>query len=217
CAVVERLLDHPRLVLLRFEGSTATIWEGLARHGAPIQYAHLPSPLALWDVWTPIAGPPVAFESPSASFVLDWQTLTTMRHRGIGFATLTHAAGISSTGDAELDARLPFDEPYFIPDSTARAIRRTRCEGGRIVAIGTTVVRALEHAASRVGTLGAGPGIATQRIDAGTRLVVVDALVSGTHEPGSSHYELLRAFTDDATLGQAGKEFDTHWYSTHEF
>ena len=70
---------------------------------------------------------------------------------------------------------------------------------------------------ARVGTLGAGPGIATQRIDAGTRLVVVDALVSGTHEPGSSHYELLRAFTDDATLRQAGKEFDTHCYRTHEF
>jgi S-adenosylmethionine:tRNA ribosyltransferase-isomerase len=217
CAIVERLLGHPRLALLRFEGSPATIWEGLARHGVPIQYAHLPNALALWDVWTPIAGPPVAFEPPSAGFVLDWQTLTAMRRRGIGFATLTHAAGISSTGDAELDARLPFDEPYFIPESTARAIRRTRCRGGRIVAIGTTVVRALEHAASRFGTVGAGPGIATQRVGASTRLAVVDALVSGTHEAGSSHYELLRAFTDDATLRRAGKELDAHRYRTHEF
>ena len=63
---------------------------------------------------------------------------------GIGFATVTLAAGISSTGDAELDRRLPFDEPYRIPESTASAIRRAQAEGGRIVAIGTTVVRALE-------------------------------------------------------------------------
>ena len=56
--------------------------------------------------------PPVAFEPPSAGFVLDWQLLDRLRQRGIGFATLTHAAGLSSTGDAALDARLPFDEPY---------------------------------------------------------------------------------------------------------
>lgn len=216
-AIVERLLDHPRQVLVRFEGSPATVWEGLAQHGLPIQYMHLPDQLALWDVWTPIAGPPVAFEPPSAGFVLSWEMLTAMRRRGIGFATLTHAAGISSTGDAELDARLPFDEPYLIPDSTVRAIRRAQCEGGRVVAIGTTVVRALEHSASRFGTVGAGPGIATQRIGPHTRLAVVDALVSGAHEPGTSHYELLRAFTDDATLRQATKEFETHRYRTHEF
>ena len=217
CAIVERLLGHPRLVHLRFEGSPATIWEGLARHGVPIQYAHLSDALALWDVWTPIAGPPVAFEPPSAGFALSWQTLTAMRDRGIGFATLTLAAGISSTGDAKLDARLPFDEPYVIPDSTARAILRTRCKGGRIVAIGTTVVRALEDAASRFGTVGAGPGLATKRVGADTRLALVDALVSGTHEPGTSHFELLRAFTDDATLRQVGKELDTRHYRRHKF
>ena len=111
----------------------------------------MPTPLALWDVWTPIASPPVAFEPPSAGFALDWRTIAALRARGIGFATITHAAGISSTGDDELDKRLPFDEPYEIPPSTARAIARTRGSGGRIVAIGTTVVRALEHAAMRDG------------------------------------------------------------------
>ena len=70
-----------------------------------------------------------------------------MRAKGVSFATLTHAAGISSTDDAELDLRLPFDEPYRIPEATAAAIRRTQADGGRIVAVGTTVVRALEHPA----------------------------------------------------------------------
>src|SRR5262249_39491600 len=125
-ATVERLLDHPRLLLLRFDGSPDAIWAGLARHGRPIQYAHVPVPLVLWDVWTPIAGAPVAFEAPSAGFALDWRSVRAMHERGIAFATITHAAGISSTGDEDLDQRLPFDEPYRIPEATALAIRRAR-------------------------------------------------------------------------------------------
>src|SRR5262249_1754756 len=147
-ATVEGLLGHPRLVSLRFDGTPDAIWTGLARHGRPIQYAHVPVPLALWDVWTSVAGPPVAFESPSAGFALDWRALAAMRARGIAFATLTHAAGISSTGDDQLDRLLPFDEPYRIPRAAAVAIRRVRTRGGRVIAIGTTVVRALEHAAT---------------------------------------------------------------------
>jgi S-adenosylmethionine:tRNA ribosyltransferase-isomerase len=83
-----------------------------------------PSRWRSWDVWTPIAGPPVAFEAPLAGFALDWRTVASMAARGVRLATLTHAAGISSTGDPELDGLLPFDEPYRIPDSTVAAIRR---------------------------------------------------------------------------------------------
>ena len=174
-------------------------------------------PLALWDVWTRIASLPVAFEPPSASFALDWQMIAAMRARDIGFATITHAAGISSTGEVELDSRLPFDEPYDISPSTARAIERTRSAGGRIVAIGTTVVRALEHAAVRDGVVHAGNGVATQRIGPGTRLRVVDAILTGVHERGTSHYELLRAFADDFTLLAADEEMAAHGYRQHEF
>jgi S-adenosylmethionine:tRNA ribosyltransferase-isomerase len=216
-ATVEGLLGHPRLIALRFDGLPDAIWAGLARHGRPIQYAHLSTPLALWDVWTPIAGPPVAFEPPSAGFILNWRVLRALRARGVAFATLTHAAGISSTGDAELDRRLPFDEPYRIPAATARAVQRTRMRGGRIIAVGTTVVRALEHAATRDGQVRPADGLATQRLHAGSRLRVVDAILSGTHEPGTSHYQLLRAFTDDATLRRASAELDAHGYRTHEF
>jgi S-adenosylmethionine:tRNA ribosyltransferase-isomerase len=69
----------------------------LVRHGRPIQYAHIPEPLMLWDVWTKIAADPIAFESPSAGFALDWRALKSWRERGVGFATLAHAAGLSST------------------------------------------------------------------------------------------------------------------------
>jgi S-adenosylmethionine:tRNA ribosyltransferase-isomerase len=216
-ATVEKVLHHPRLVRLRLGGSPGEIREGLARHGRPIQYAHVPAPLSLWDVWTPIAGPPVAFEPPSAGFALDWRALASISARGVQFATITHAAGISSTGDAELDALLPFDEPYRIPESTALAIQCTRAAGGRIIAVGTTVVRALEHAAASGDGVRAGERMATQRIGASSGLRVVDAILSGTHEPGSSHYELLRAFTDDAALRRMDDELNARGYRTHEF
>jgi S-adenosylmethionine:tRNA ribosyltransferase-isomerase len=216
-ATVERTLGHARLVSLLFDGAPDEVWAGLARHGRPIQYAHLHQPLALWDVWTRIAGPPVAFEPPSAGFALDWRALASMRARGVEFETITHAAGISSTGDEELDRLLPFDEPYRISVATAEAVRRVKARGGRVVAVGTTVVRALEHAAAADGTLRAGEGVATQRLGPESRLRVVDAILSGTHERGTSHYELLRAFLDDETLLRTTGELDARGYLTHEF
>ncbi len=217
-ATVERLLDHPRFVSIRFDGTWKDVWAGLGRHGRPIQYAHVPDALALWDMWTPIAALPLAFEPPSASFALDWRSIHRMRDRGIRFESITHAAGISSTGDPDLDRRLPLDEPYRIPIATAAAVRLTRAIGGRVVAVGTTVVRALEHAARRNGgVVVAGNGLADQRIGPTTDLLVVDAIVSGTHEPDSSHYELLRAFLSEETLRHASAVLDTLSYRTHEF
>ncbi|WP_280153144.1 S-adenosylmethionine:tRNA ribosyltransferase-isomerase [Piscinibacter sp. XHJ-5] len=216
-ASVLRRLDHPRLIALRFHGTPDAIWAGIARHGKPIQYAHVAAPMALWDVWTQVAALPVAFEPPSAGFVLDWRLLGALKARGVGFATLTHAAGLSSTGDPALDARLPFDEPYHVPPATVEAIARTEAAGGRVIALGTTVTRALEHAASRPGGLRAGDGVADQRIGPHTTLRVVDAIVSGTHEPGTSHYELLRAFASDDVLRRASDELEQRGYLTHEF
>ena len=66
-ATIEALLDHPRLIALRFDGPPPAVWAGIARHGRPIQYAYMNDALALWDVWTPIAAVPVAFEPPSAA------------------------------------------------------------------------------------------------------------------------------------------------------
>jgi S-adenosylmethionine:tRNA ribosyltransferase-isomerase len=216
-ADVLRVLGHPRLVDVAFRGSAGEIWEGLARHARPIQYAYLQQPLATWETWTRIASLPVAFEPPSAGFLLDWRVIGALRARGARFATITHAAGISSTGDVELDARLPLDEPYAIPESTARLIHATRCGGGRIVAIGTTVVRALEDAAARHGDVRAGAAIATLRVGPLTRLHIVDALVTGLHEPGTTHYELLRAFQDDVVLARITGEAEAHSYRAHEF
>jgi S-adenosylmethionine:tRNA ribosyltransferase-isomerase len=216
-AVVHTVLAHSRLIELRFENTVAEIWEGLARHGRPIQYSYVPEPLAIWDTWTPIAGLPAALEAPSAGFMLDWSAIGQLRERGAAFATVTHAAGISSTGDADLDRLLPLDEPYYIPRSSAALIEACKDRGGRVMAIGTTVVRALEHAARADGTVRPGAGTATQRIGPLTPLRCVDAIVSGTHERGTSHYDVLRAFQDDDVLDQMEREAEARGYRTHEF
>jgi len=216
-AVIERLLGHPRLVAIRFLGTRETVLDGIARHGRPIQYAHTPEPLALWDVWTRIAANPIAFEPPSAGFALNWCTLGAWRRRNIGFATLTHAAGISSTGDPVLDLRLPFDETYCIPEGTAAAVNQAKSQGACVVAIGTTVVRALESAAGPGASVRAGTGVARGRIGRETRLRVVDAILTGVHQAGESHFELLATFADDAALRDISAHAVQRGYRTHEF
>ena len=216
-ATIVHVLASPRLVALRFEGDADRIRAGIARHGRPVQYAHVDAPMALWDVWTRVAALPAAFEPPSAGFVLDWCLLGRLAVRGIGFATLTHAAGLSSTGDAALDGRLPFDEPYLLPATTVAAILAARQRGSRVVALGTTVARALEDAAARPGGLAAGPGLACHLLGRTTRLHIVDALVSGTHEPGTSHHELLRAFVAEPSLACIDAALESGGYRTHEF
>lgn len=216
-ATVRRRLGHPRLVRLGFSGPADGVWAGLAAHGRPIQYAHMVEPLDLWDVWTRVASQPVAFEPPSAGFLLDWGLLDALRRRGIDFATLTHAAGLSSTGDPDLDRRLPFDEPYHLPASTVARIRAAQRRGGRVIALGTTVTRALEHASATPGGLRPGNGLADQTLGPGSKLRVVDAVVTGVHGPGESHYELLKAFTDGGTLDAADVAMERRGYRSHEF
>jgi S-adenosylmethionine:tRNA ribosyltransferase-isomerase len=163
-----------------------------------------------------MAADPTAFEPPSAGFALEWRTLEIWRRRGLGFVTLTHAAGLSSTGCPALDARLPLDELFHIPERTAACVSRVKSSGGRIVAIGTTVVRALE-AAAKDGSVKAGDGVARGKIGRETELSVADAVLTGVHQPGESHYELLRAFGPDATLESMSAALTARGYRDHEF
>jgi len=82
---------------------------------------------------------------------------------------------------------------------------------------GTTVVRTLEDAAKFDGPVRVGEGLATHRIGSMSQLKVVNAILSGTHQPGTSHYDLLRAFLDETTLRSVDQELNAHGYRTHEF
>jgi S-adenosylmethionine:tRNA ribosyltransferase-isomerase len=98
------------------------------------------------------------------------------------------------------------------------AVERTRASGGRVVAAGTTVVRALEgSAALHAGRVSEGGGVTDLRLGPGFRPRVVDGLLTGIHEPGTSHYALLEAFVAPATLAAATRYAEEAGYLTHEF
>ena len=207
----------PRLVELEHPGDDA-LYAALYERGAPIQYAHRDAPLPMWAVQTAYATRPWAAEMPSAGRALTWEILLALRRRGVEVAALTHAAGPSATGDAALDAALPLPERYEIPQRTADAINSARPRG-RVIAIGTTVVRALEAAATRGdarGVVAAGVGVATLVLTPAYRPRVVDGLVSGIHAPDESHFRLLGAFADADTLADADARARAERYQRHE-
>lgn len=212
-ATVARAAGRRVELVVRSDGDA--LWQALYAAGAPVQYAHRTDRLPLWSVQTAYAGRPWAAEMPSAGRPLLWETLLGLRRAGIAVASLTHAAGLSSTGDDALDRALPWPERYEIPRRTIEAVAETRAHGGRVIAIGTTVVRALEAAANS-GDLHPGSGTATLRLDAGYRPRVVSGLVSGLHVPGESHFELLSAFAPVDRLRRAIAFAAQHGLSSHE-
>jgi S-adenosylmethionine:tRNA ribosyltransferase-isomerase len=199
----------PRLVDLRFDQTGAALWSALYRQGRPIQYAYASGPLELWHVQVAYASRPWAAEMPSAGRPLRWEVLLALREKGVRLAPVTHAAGLSSTGDPALDAALPLAERFEIPESTARAI----AAAGRVVAVGTSVVRALEGSAA----LGVLSGETDLIVGPGYRPQVVDGLLTGVHEKGASHYALLRAFAGDDLLARATARSEAAGYLSHEF
>ena len=215
-----------RLVDLDFETSPARpggggphVWEEIYRVGRPVQYAHVPERLALWDVQNVWAGRPWAVEMPSAGRALTMETILSLRARGIEVARITHAAGLSATGDPDIDRRLPLPERFELSAETARAVTRARQRGANVVAIGTSVVRALESAArvSPRGTLAAASGITDLRLSPDSALRVVDAILTGVHESDTSHFELLGAFARRATLDVALETAEREHLLGHEF
>lgn len=208
----------PRLVELRFDAEGGRLWSALYRLGRPIQYAHLAAGLALSDVQTVYASRPWAAELPSAGRPLSWELLLGLKRRGVALAAVTHAAGVSSTGDPTIDRALPLPERYEIPAETVDAVGKARAARGRVVAVGTSVVRALEGcAAAHDGRLVAGRGTTDLVVSPGFVPQVVDGLLTGFHEPGSSHLGLLRAFVPPPLLDAAYSHAEAQGYRGHEF
>jgi S-adenosylmethionine:tRNA ribosyltransferase-isomerase len=207
-----------RLFSVRFDQDEDAFWRALYRHGRPIQYAYTEAPLELWHTQTAYAARPWSVEAPSAGLPLTPTVMGALASRGVGLATLTHAAGLSSTGDPALDEALPLPERYDIPEATVTAVETTRARGGRVLAVGTTVVRALEGCAlSHGGRLVAGEGVTDLRITGGFGPRVTDGILTGLHEPEASHFSLLAAFAPRDALMCAHAHAESHGYLAHEF
>lgn len=205
-----------RLVDLTFDREGDALARALYTAGRPVQYSHLHHPLRLEDVQTPYASRPWASEMPSTGHPLRWPLLRALQERGVALAWLTHAAGLSATGDPDLDRALPLPERYEIPAETVRLVASAE----RVIAAGTTVVRALESAArasSGKEKLLPGRGLATLRLDADFTLAVTDGILTGVHSPGESHWDLLGAFAPARLLARAHQVAALRGYRAHEF
>jgi S-adenosylmethionine:tRNA ribosyltransferase-isomerase len=211
-ARVERVLQ-PRLVDVRFDESGSALWLLLYRHGRPIQYSHLEAPLDVWDVQTRYGGRPWSAELPSAGRPLSFTTLARLRERGVAMAALTHACGLSATGDEALDAALPLPERYDIPQVTVDAVAGAE----RVIAVGTSVVRALEGCVKKHGKLIAGEDETDLIINGRHELQIAGGLLTGMHDPMASHYQLLQAFVSLDRLQLAYRHAEAQGYLGHEF
>jgi S-adenosylmethionine:tRNA ribosyltransferase-isomerase len=184
----------------------------LAAHGTPIRYRYVTQAHPLADYQTIFARVPGSAEMPSAARPFSREVLDELWRRGIGVVAVTLHTGVASQ---ERDER-PYREPFVVSAATAAAVNATRRRGGRVVAIGTTVVRALESAALD-GEAVAASGWTDLVVTPQRRIALVDALLTGFHEPRASHLDLLRAFLDERTLRDAYDHALAHDYLWHEF
>jgi S-adenosylmethionine:tRNA ribosyltransferase-isomerase len=215
--VLGRHAEAPPLVWLAFDAGGERLAEALHRAGRPVRYAYVPRPWPLHHYQTLFAAAPGSAEMASAGRPFTVQTVRALRDRGIGLATISLHAGLSTYGDPAVDRRFVPPEAYRVPDATAAAVDRCRATGGRVVAVGTTVVRALETAAAASGAVRAGAGVTRLRIGPGHHLLAVDGLLTGLHEPEASHLDLLGAFVDAEVLGRAYTAALDAGYLWHEF
>ena len=200
-----------RLLSLDFNLESASLLRSVYRYGKPVQYSYMLNDLKLWSVQNIYSSRPWAVEMPSAGHGLTWSILLKLFKKGINVVSLTHGAGLSSTGDNRIDAALPLAERFEIPQSTMDAVVQTRASGGMVIAAGTSVVRALESADENLS------GTTTLRIGEGYRPRIVDGLLTGTHEVTESHYQLLSAFLSREALTTMTRELEREAYRTHEF
>ena len=185
----------------------------LSRHGRPIGYGYVRGERPIADYQTVYGQEPGSAEMPSAGRPFTPEVITELVARGIAIAPVVLHAGVSSLERAER----PFPERFRVPAHTARLVSATREWGGRVVAVGTTVVRALETVAAPDGGVEPGEGWTGLVVTPERGVRAVDALLTGWHEPDSSHLGLLEALADPELLVRSYRAAIDCGYLWHEF
>jgi S-adenosylmethionine:tRNA ribosyltransferase-isomerase len=181
----------------------------LAEHGEAIRYRHLPRPLPLADFQTIFAAEPGSAEMPSAGRPFSRRVLNALGARGVAVAAVTLHAGVSSLEHGEA----PYPERVRVPPATAAAVNAAR----RVIAVGTTVVRALETAAHEDGTVAPFEGWTRLVVTPERGVRVVDGLLTGWHDPDASHLLMLEAIAGRDLVERSYAEALTRGYRWHEF
>jgi S-adenosylmethionine:tRNA ribosyltransferase-isomerase len=185
----------------------------LARHGRPIRYRHSPQRWPIEAYQTVFAAHPGSAEMPSAGWPFTAELVAQLAARVVLFAPVTLHAGVSSLELGES----PYPERYRVPVASAWLVNAVRESGGRVIAVGTTVVRALETVAAPGGGVQAGEGVTNLVVTPERGLRAIDGLITGWHEPSSSHLQLLQAAAGPDLLRRSYQAAAAHGYRFHEF
>jgi S-adenosylmethionine:tRNA ribosyltransferase-isomerase len=183
------------------------------RYGEPIRYSYVPKIWPLSFYQTIFAREPGSAEMPSAGRPLTARVLAALTERGVRIAAVTLHTGVSSFESQEL----PYPERYRVSDETAAAVNAARSGNGRVIAVGTTVVRALETVATTDGSARAQGGWTDHAITREQPPRVVDGLITGFHAPRASHLAMLEAFAGREQLAHAYETGIRARYRWHEF
>lgn len=210
--------DLPFLWQVQFDICCAELLNLIYRIGIPIRYNYIAGALPLDLYQTVYAAAPGSVEMVSAGRPFSWELLLNLERQGVRLATISLHTGISSTRDDAIDATHPnYEEEYDLPEATVQAIHDCHQRQGRVIAVGTTVVRTLESVAVQKDGLAAAHGWTRLHIAAGHHLRVVDGLLTGLHEPQSSHLDLLSAFIEPQRLKNVYLQAIEKGYLWHEF
>ena len=185
----------------------------LARFGAPIRYSYVPRPWPLADYQTVFASEPGSAEMPSAARPFTDRVVTRLVSAGIAVVPILLHTGVASPEAHER----PYPERFVVPRGTATVVNAAKADGGRIVAIGTTAVRALESGTGADGVVRAASGWTDLVVTPERGVRVVDGLLTGFHEPRASHLDMLAAIVDRDVLDRCYAEALSAGYLWHEF
>ncbi len=185
----------------------------LHRWGRPIVYSYVPQTWPLEMYQTVYAAEPGSAEMPSAGRPFSGDVIARLAVANIQMARLTLHTGVSSLENDEE----PYAEYFHVPAVTAEAVQATRAKGGRVIAVGTTVVRALESAAEETGQVIASRGWTELVITPERGVRTVDGILTGFHEPAASHLAMLEAIAGRDLLERAYRSALDGGYLWHEF
>jgi S-adenosylmethionine:tRNA ribosyltransferase-isomerase len=185
----------------------------LERWGHPIRYRYVPATWPIDAYRNAYALEPGSAEMPSAGRSVTAEVITSLVARGVGVTPLVLHTGVASLEKHEL----PYPERYRVPVETAARVNATHALGGRVIAIGTTVVRALESVTTEDGVTHPGEGWTDLVITPARGVRAVDGLLTGWHEPEATHLQMLEAVAGRCPLERAYPEAVREGYHWHEF
>ncbi|MEZ4519757.1 MAG: S-adenosylmethionine:tRNA ribosyltransferase-isomerase [Chloroflexota bacterium] len=215
---VHLVAPYPGLSRLWFVRIERDAHQLMARIGRPIRYGYLDGAYDLQAYQTVFAAYPGSAEMPSAAYPFTRRVLDDLARRGVQVASIVLHTGVSSLEieTSEIEQHPLYPEPFLVPNATAAAVNAARSSGRRVIAVGTTVVRALESAwdGQQVGTAS---GFSRLYIHPGRPPQVVNGLLTGLHDPVTSHLAMLYALAGVDLIRTAYSEAVAEGYRWHEF